>query len=176
VQNFASTDTFWQLWLFILSHWNIIQMGHRRQVLRYMCRPFRAMACSLRVIAMQENFKKHGHRLTDTLMMITWFALRSLRDIPVADVRLQCSYWHYSTCSTVAWRWYHGADQITVNRLWSGGDSLLHVGICCKSIASQMLLKVFKEMEIIGHEKGTARRVVHNIRSVMSRWSITSGL
>jgi len=33
---------------------------------------------------------------------------------------------------------------------------LLYVGICCKSLASHMLLTGYKDMEINGHETGTA--------------------
>jgi hypothetical protein len=38
---------------------------------------------------------------------------------------------------------------------------LLHVGVCCKSLVSQALLKGTKDMDIIGPDIGTVRTIVH---------------
>lgn len=43
---------------------------------------------------------------------------------------------------------------------------MLHVVICCKLLASQLLLQGFKETELAGHEIGTAERVVYNLPAV----------
>ena len=40
---------------------------------------------------------------------------------------------------------------------------MLHIVICCKFLASQVLLQGFKEMELAGQEIGTVERVVHNL-------------
>jgi len=47
--------------------------------------------------------------------------------------------------------------------VYPGGDSLLHIGICCKSNASQMPLKGLKEMGVYGHDIVTVGSVVHNL-------------
>jgi len=41
----------------------------------------------------------------------------------------------------------------------TGGDSMLYVGICCRSLAWQVLLKQSKEVEVTGHEIGILRKV-----------------
>jgi len=44
---------------------------------------------------------------------------------------------------------------------------LLHVGVSCKYLASHVLVKWSKEMEIIGYgEIATVGRVVHNVPAV----------
>jgi len=43
-----------------------------------------------------------------------------------------------------------GVKAIRVNGLYPGDDSLLHVGVCCKSLASQKLLMGYEEQEITG--------------------------
>ena len=45
---------------------------------------------------------------------------------------------------------YPGVEEIGVKCLYPGCDNLLHVGICCKSLALYVLLKGPKDMEIIG--------------------------
>jgi hypothetical protein len=45
---------------------------------------------------------------------------------------------------------------------------VLHVGISCKSLASQMLLVGLREMEITGCEISTVRRVVQNLPVIVS--------
>jgi hypothetical protein len=50
--------------------------------------------------------------------------------------------------------------------LQMGGDRLLHVGVCCKYLPSQMLLKVSKEMKITGREFGTVERMGHKPLSI----------
>jgi len=51
--------------------------------------------------------------------------------------------------------------EISVNRLQLGGDSLLCAGIYCKSLASPVIFKRSKEMEIMRHKIMTVRRVAH---------------
>jgi hypothetical protein len=53
-------------------------------------------------------------------------------------------------------------EEIGVKFLYPEGDSLLHVGICGKSLYSQALLKGPKEMDFTGLDIGTVRRMVHN--------------
>jgi len=51
------------------------------------------------------------------------------------------------------------------------GDSLHHLGVCCKSFASQMLPKVFEEMEITGPM--TCDMIRHNSWEVMDNPLVT---
>ena len=44
---------------------------------------------------------------------------------------------------------------------------MLHVGTCCKFLASQVLLKVSTETKITVHKIGTVGRMVHNFLSVV---------
>jgi len=44
---------------------------------------------------------------------------------------------------------------------------LLHVCVCCKSLAIQVLLELLKEMEITGREIRSVARVVHNHQAVV---------
>ena len=53
-------------------------------------------------------------------------------------------YRHLSICLTVA---HPGVEVKGFNNLYGGDDSFLHVGICCKSLASQGLLKRPKKMK-----------------------------
>jgi hypothetical protein len=46
---------------------------------------------------------------------------------------------------------YPGAENIDVKRLYPAGDSLLHASFCCNSLASQVLDKGSKEVEIARH-------------------------
>ena len=59
-------------------------------------------------------------------------------------------HWHINTSSAVTPGLYLGMEKIGVTCLYSGGDSLLHVGICCKQFVSQVLLKGSNEIEITG--------------------------
>jgi hypothetical protein len=45
-------------------------------------------------------------------------------------------------------------EEIGVKHPQSGGDNLLHVSVCCKSLASQLRLKRAKEMDITGARWG----------------------
>ena len=45
-------------------------------------------------------------------------------------------------------RWY--TSDLHIEEIGVGGDSLLHVSVCCKFLSSQVLLKGSKEMEISG--------------------------
>jgi len=45
---------------------------------------------------------------------------------------------------------------------------LLHIGICCKSYASQMPLKGPKEMGVSGHDTVTVGSVVHNLPATVT--------
>jgi len=45
---------------------------------------------------------------------------------------------------------YSSIEDMGVKCLYPGGDSLLHTGICCKSLVSQVLLKGSKEMVFTG--------------------------
>jgi hypothetical protein len=51
--------------------------------------------------------------------------------------------------------------------LYPGGYSLLNIGVWCKLLASQMLLKGCKEMEITGLQLGTVERMVHNFAAIV---------
>lgn len=44
---------------------------------------------------------------------------------------------------------------------------MLHVGVCCKSLAIQVLLELLKEMEITGREIRSVAWVVHKHQAVV---------
>ena len=54
---------------------------------------------------------------------------------------------HLCHCGTKA---LAGVEEMGVHCLWRGGDRLLHVIVCCKLLARQMILKGSKETEISG--------------------------
>jgi hypothetical protein len=43
---------------------------------------------------------------------------------------------------------YSGIVQIIVKCLQPGGDCLLHIGVCCKLLASQVLVNGFRELAV----------------------------
>jgi len=57
---------------------------------------------------------------------------------------------------------YLGTEEIVVRCLKPEGDSLLHFSVCCKSLASQMLLKWYTQAEITACQIRTVVTVVHN--------------
>jgi hypothetical protein len=61
---------------------------------------------------------------------------------------------------------YAGLEEIGVKCLKTGGDSLQHAGVCCKSLANQMLRKGSENMDVTGREIGTADRIVRNLPAV----------
>ena len=58
---------------------------------------------------------------------------------------------------------YPGIDDTDVKSLKPGGNSLLYVSVCCKSPASQVLLKVSKKMELAGCRIRTVGRMVYKL-------------
>jgi hypothetical protein len=46
---------------------------------------------------------------------------------------------------------HDGVEELGATFLKPGGNSLLHVGVCCLSVTSQVLLEEFKELDITGH-------------------------
>jgi len=70
------------------------------------------------------------------------------------------AYKHLSHCGTKA---CIPVQTRSLCSVYPGGDSLLHIGICCKSHASQMPLKRPKEMGVSGHDFVTVGSVVHNL-------------
>jgi hypothetical protein len=52
-------------------------------------------------------------------------------------------------------------EEIGVKCPYPGSDRLLHIGMPCKSLDSQVQLKGTKEMEIAGCKIRTVRKVVH---------------
>jgi len=53
------------------------------------------------------------------------------------------------TLKDLSQQWHqhlHPVEEICVMCLYPGSDSLLHIGVCCKSLASQVLLKKLNEM------------------------------
>jgi len=83
-------------------------------------------------------------------LLYTWLAH--------GTVHTGLAYKHLSHCGTPL---YPNVDKNTVQCVCSGGDSLLHIGICCKSNASQMSLKGPKDMGVSGHDIVTVGSVVH---------------
>lgn len=69
-------------------------------------------------------------------------------------------------CSTLAPRRVSRRREIGVGCQWPGGDSLLHVGVFCKSHGSRMLLQGSKEMEVTGREVGAVGWVFRNLAVV----------
>jgi len=77
--------------------------------------------------------------------------------------------WQWSVCPTAAPRLlsplriqvHH--SEVSAKSRWQ----LLHVGVCCKSLTSQVPLKGPKELEIAGHEMWTVRRLVHILPALM---------
>jgi len=57
----------------------------------------------------------------------------------------------------------YGVEEKSVKSLKSGNDGFLHVGVCCKSLLSQVIRKGSKEMEITDHKIGTVGRMVPNL-------------
>jgi len=84
------------------------------------------------------------------------FCVRLLRAIEHTDVDM-CSTWNTPDFSVViidVWtfvppRW-SGVAWIGIKYPWPGGEGLLHVMVCSKSLASQVLLNEFEQMEITG--------------------------
>jgi len=62
---------------------------------------------------------------------------------------------------------YPTAEEIYVKCLQEEGDSLLYTCICYKFLASQVLLKGSKEMEISGQKTRAVGRVVYDIPDVV---------
>lgn len=58
--------------------------------------------------------------------------------------------YHTIICPTKQQRLCIGVEKNGVKCLYPRGDILLHIGVCCKQLASQALLKMSKEMEISG--------------------------
>jgi hypothetical protein len=46
---------------------------------------------------------------------------------------------------------------------------LLHVGICCKSLASHLIVKGYRALEITGYEIGAVGRVVRNVPTLTKK-------
>jgi len=69
--------------------------------------------------------------------------------------------WQWSICPSTAPRRLSrlriNHSQTSAKRRWQ----LLHVGVCCKSLTSQVLLKGPKKLEVTGHEMWTVRSLVH---------------
>ena len=59
-------------------------------------------------------------------------------------------YRHLSICLNVA---HPGVEVEGFNYLYEGGNSLLHVGICCKSLASQNFLRGPKNEKLLHHNE-----------------------
>lgn len=57
---------------------------------------------------------------------------------------------------------YLGTEETGVRCLKPEGDSLLHISVCCKSLASQMLVKEYTQVEITACQIRTIGTVVHN--------------
>jgi hypothetical protein len=56
--------------------------------------------------------------------------------------------------------------EICVKCLYPGDDSLVSIGACCISLASQVLLVMSKVMEITGSDIGTLGSLVHKLACV----------
>ena len=46
---------------------------------------------------------------------------------------------------------------------------MLHVSVCCKSLASQVIVKGSRALEITGYEIGAVERVVRNVPNLTSQ-------
>jgi hypothetical protein len=58
--------------------------------------------------------------------------------------------------------------ETVVKCLQPGGDSLLHIDICCTSLDSHVLLKALKGRIAIDTRSGTIKRMSHNIAGLQS--------
>ena len=56
-----------------------------------------------------------------------------------------------------------GVEQISGKWLQLGGDSLLHVGVCCKLLASQEFIKGSKQWKLQGVSLRLLGRVEHKL-------------
>ena len=90
--------------------------------------------------------------------MYTWFT--------VGDGKYQAS--RQCICPTVGPRFVPQHSEKAVNCLQPESDSILHVSICCKLLASQTLLKGSKEMDISGCKIKALGRTVHNLPAVVT--------
>jgi len=54
-------------------------------------------------------------------------------------------------------------EEIGFKGLARGGNNLLHVVVCCKSLVSQVLFKGWTEWQILDANSGLLDMVVHNI-------------
>jgi hypothetical protein len=70
---------------------------------------------------------------------------------------------HLFHCGIKAFKFFIEENGVTC--LQSDGNRLLHVDVCKKLFASQVLLTEFKEMKIILREIETIGRVVYNSQS-----------
>jgi len=61
---------------------------------------------------------------------------------------------------------YPGTEDISFKCLWLGDESLIHVSISCKTLASKVLLKGSTEVETTGHSIWTVGRMVHHLPAV----------
>jgi hypothetical protein len=64
-----------------------------------------------------------------------------IHDLQVADRTLQTSTYIWKFLPSWHQGWYSGREEIGLKFLKPGGDSLLHVGVCCNSLERQLLLK-----------------------------------
>lgn len=72
-------------------------------------------------------------------------------------------HWHLSICRTLSLR----QNLILAYKKSIVGDcSLLDVGMCCKSLASQLLFQGFKKVETTGRDIGAVWTVIRNLPAV----------
>jgi hypothetical protein len=89
-------------------------------------------------------------KVTNILMAINLFCLRCVRGIWAAEGTC-----HTSTCSPLTDKHLsrNGTKACipeykkSMSTVYPGSDSLLHIGVCCKSLTTQVLVKRLTEME-----------------------------
>jgi hypothetical protein len=62
---------------------------------------------------------------------------------------------------------YLSLEEIGVQDLYVGGDSLLHVNVCYKSRTSQLFFKGSKQMEINGRGIENLSLMAHNLTAIV---------
>jgi hypothetical protein len=111
----------------------------------------------------QRSLKKK--EVTSTLLPRALFWFWCIHGIQAAHGTYQTSQSPLTLKHVTLWHQglHPGIEDTGAKCLQPGTDSLLHLGIFCKSSANDLLLNWSKEVEITGHKAGTQGKVVHTL-------------
>jgi hypothetical protein len=100
-------------------------------------------------VCVQGSFQQSGNKHSDALNFIPTLMYKWHRKHMVYTRPLRVHHPHLCVCPILAPRPVSRCRKISVKFRWPGGDSFLHV-VCCKSLASQVLLQGTKQIKIAG--------------------------